>query len=177
MAKRKFALSEQQIQELKRAHDECKDGPSRSRYQAVRRYGTGYPAKEVMEIAGCSRTSLMGWCRIYQRWGAQGLIDKRVGGNHARLKESQLEELKARVHTYSPAQLFGKDTATAHGQFWTVRDLAKGIYRWYGVVYQSPSSYFRLLKWCRQSYQRPAKAYKSRSETKLIEFEGALEKK
>lgn len=176
MAKRHFQLSDEQMRALMRAHDECKNGPTRSRYLAVRLYGSGYPLKEVMDVTGCSRTSLMNWCRFYRADGVEGLSDKRAGGNRARLSPAQLEEAKKRLHTYSPAQLFGHEAASADGQFWTVTDLARGLERWYGVVYQSLSSYTRLLDWCGFSYQQPKKVYKSRSETKVAEFEAQLEK-
>ena len=156
------------------SHDSCKDGPTRSRYLAVRLYGAGYPVKEVMNITGCSRSSLMNWCRFYSAEGVNGLSDKRVGGNRARLTPAQLDEVRTRLHTYGPGQLFGRDATNA--QFWTVSDFARGLQRWYGVVYQSLSSYTRLLAQCGFSYQQPKKVYKSRSDAKVVEFEAQLEK-
>jgi hypothetical protein len=47
MATRQFHLTEIQVKELTNAYTNCKDGPIRTRYQAVRLYGTGYPVKEV----------------------------------------------------------------------------------------------------------------------------------
>ena len=164
------------------AHDSCKDGPTRSRYLAVRLYGAGYPVKEVMNITGCSRSSLMNWCRFYSAEGVDGLSDKRVGGNRARLTPAQLDEVRTRLHTYGPGQLFGRDATNA--QFWTVSDFARGLQRWYGVVYQSLSSYTRLILGCSPNAasatsspsQQPKKVYKSRSDAKVAEFEAQLEK-
>ena len=177
MAKRQFQLSTQQVKELTRAYQNCRDGPTRTRYQAVRLYGTGYPVEEIMDITGCSRTSLMDWCRIYRQDGLSGLVDKRCGGNRAKLQPAQIEELRTRLHQYTPANLFGTTTATADGQFWTVQDLQRAIQQWYGICYQSRSSYLRLFDLCDFSYQRPARTYKSRSEAKILEFEEQLEKK
>ena len=176
MARRRFQLTEDQVRELTYAYSCCKNGPTRTRYQAVRLYGTGYPTKEVMEISGCSRTSLMEWCRVYRAEGIAGLIDKRVGGNAARLTQGQINDFSTRLHTYTPAQLFGHSAATATGQFWTVADLRRAMEHWYGVSYQSPSSYLRYFDVCDFSYQRPDKVYKSRSEAKVLEFEAQLEK-
>jgi transposase len=176
MAKRKFQLSEDQVREVIAAYSSCKDGPTRTRYQAVRLYGTGYPTKDVTQITGCSRITLMEWCRNYSAQGIAGLADKRVGGNAARLTHSQIYDLKTRLHTYTPAQLFGKSAATTDGQFWTVADLRRAIEQWYGVSYHSPSSYLRYFDICDFSYQRPDKVYKSRSEAKVAEFEAQLEK-
>ena len=177
MASRRFQLKEKQIKELTQAYQCCKDGPTRTRYQAVRLYGTGYPVEEVQEITGCSRTSLMDWCRKYREKGLAGLVDKRKGGNRAKLTPMQIEDLQGRLHTYMPAQVFGSATATADGQFWAIEDLAQAVMQWYGVSYKSRSSYLRLFGLCGFSYQRPAKVYKSRSEAKVAEFEAALEKK
>jgi putative transposase len=174
MAKREFQLTESEFQALRRAYDQCKDGPTRSRYLAVRLYGSGYAQKEVLDISGCSRSSLMNWCRRYKAAGLAGLCDKRVGGTRARLSRVQIEELKARLHSYTPAQLFGHEAAG--GQFWTVPDLVRGLEQWYGLVYQSLSSYTQLFDLCGFSYQRTEKVYKSRAEAKVAEFEAQLEK-
>ena len=85
MATRKFTLTETQTAELRQAYDRTKDGPTRTRYQAVRLYGAGYPVAQIVEITGCSRTSLMDWCRLYHAHGVRGLVDGRVGGNRAKL--------------------------------------------------------------------------------------------
>jgi transposase len=176
MAKRQFHLTDEQVQELVVAYDACKDGPTRTRYQAVRLYGIGYPAQEVMDITGCSYSSLMGWCRAYREDGVEALVDKRVGGNRAKLTSAEIEDLNGRLRLYTPSDLFGPTAATVDGQFWTVPDLKRAVEQWYGVSYQSNTSYYRLLDLCGFSYQRPAKAYKSRSAAKIAEFEEQLEK-
>ncbi|HEY66039.1 MAG TPA: helix-turn-helix domain-containing protein [Caldilineae bacterium] len=176
MAKRKFHLTEEQEQELKHAYHQSKDGPTWTRYQAVRLYGTGYSAKEVMEITGCSWSSLMKWCRVYRTAGVSGLVDKRVGGNRARLTEEQMQDLSLRLHQYKPRDLFGPEAATPEGEFWTVEDLQRAVRQWYGVSYRSRTSYYRLLRLCGFSYQRPAKVFRSRREAAVMAFEEALEK-
>lgn len=176
MTKRQFQLTDMQVQELIRAHDSCKDGPTRTRYQAIRLYGIGYPTQEIMSITGCTRPSLMSWCRAYQLGGIKELIDKRQGGNRAKLNQAQVSELGERLRMYTPANLFGATTATGDGQFWTVPDLQRAVEQWYGVSYRHPSSYHRLFDLTGFSYQRPAKVYKSRSATKVADFEEQLEK-
>lgn len=176
MARRRFQLTDGQVGELTGAYAQCKDGPTRTRYQAVRLYGTGYPVKEVMDITGCSRSSLMEWCRKYRRDGLTALVDKRAGGNRARLTSAEMEQLRERLGMYTPAQLFGSLAATADGEFWTVEDLQRAIEQWYDVTYRSRSSYHRLFDLCQFSYQRPEKRYRSRSEAKIAEFEMELEK-
>lgn len=176
MAKRHFQLTAQEEAGLRHAYTTCKDGPTRTRYQAVLLYGTGYPTKEVLHITGSSRTSLMDWCRQYRSEGVDGLVDKRAGGNRAKLKPTELEDLSVRLRSYTPEELFGPSAAAANGQHWTVPDLQQAIERWYGVSYQSPSSYSRVFHLCGFSYQRPAKVFKSRSAAKIAEFEEQLEK-
>ena len=173
---RRFQLSEDEAQELMFAYQSCRDGPTRTRYQAVKLYGTGYPTEEVVEITGCPRSSLMGWCRAYRMGGVEALVDKRVGGNRAKLDRVQLEDLRVRLRTYTPADLFGSMAATADGQFWTIPDLKQAIEQWYSVTYRSRGSLCRLFDLCEFSYQRPAKVYKSRSATQVAEFEEQLEK-
>jgi transposase len=176
MAKRRFQLTEDQIQELAHAHDACKDGPTRTRLLAIRLYGTNYPAQEVREITGCSQTSLMRWCRKYRQQGVLGLEDHREGGNRAMLTTGQIQELRERLHMYTPRALLGPRAATLDGQFWTMEDLQQVIQQWYGVLYKSPTSYRHLFDLCGFSHQRPARVYRSRRESDVVAFEELVEK-
>jgi transposase len=176
MAKRKFQLTEQEQKQLMQQSTKCKDGPTRTRYQAVRLYGEGYPEDEVERITGCSRTSLMEWCRAYRQDPSRGLIDKRAGGNSAKLSKLEIEDLSKRLHQYTPRDLFGSEARTADGQYWTVEDLDQGVQKWYGVEYRSRSSYLHLLDVCKFSYQEAEKVFKPRSQIKVADFEERLEK-
>ena len=176
MAKRSFTLTDAQEASLQQAFLRSKDGPTRTRYQAVRLYGLGYPVAQIQQITGCSRTSLMDWCCLYRAHGVPGLVDGRVGGNRAKLTPAQRETVRANLHQYTPRQLFGPETATPDGRFWTVPDLKRAVQDWFGVTWNSPASYLALLADCGFSYQRAQKVFKSRSERDILAFEEQLEK-
>lgn len=176
MAKRTFTLTEVERKELLRAYRACKDAATRTRYQAVRLYGEGYPVNEIEQISGCSRTSLMEWCRAYREDHSQGLVDKRTGGNRTKLSKLQIEELQQMLHQYTPKERLGPKASTADGQFWSVEDLVRIVREKYGVEYQSRTSYSCLLRLCGFSYQKTEKVFKSRSQTKVADFEEQLEK-
>ncbi|NJN83243.1 MAG: transposase [Caldilineaceae bacterium] len=156
------------------AYDQCNEGNTKIRFLAVRLYGTGMATSEVLSIIGCSRSSLMNWSRIYQQMGVGGLVDKRAGGNSAKLAPYQVEHLADQLERYTPEQLLGAEATSP--QFWTVTDLARLVERDYDVVYDSLTSYRTLLKRCGLSRQKPAQQYKSRSELKVMDFEETLEK-
>src|SRR5918999_4905175 len=170
MAKRQCMLNDIQAAALQQAYLRTKDGPTRTRYQAVRLYGLGYPVAQIEEITSCSRTSLMDWCRLYRTHGVAGLVDGRVGGNRAKLTPAQRETVRANLHQSTPRQLFGPHTATPDGRFWTVPDLKRAVQEWFGVTWSSPSSYLALLADCGFSYQRAQKVFKSRSERDVVAF-------
>lgn len=176
MAKRKFKLTDAERKELLQGYRACKDAATRTRYQAVRLYGEGYPEKEIEQVTGCNRTSLMEWCRAYRVDHSQGLVDKRVGGNRAKLSKLHIEELQHMLHQYTPKERLGRTASTADGQFWTVEDLVLVVRERYGVEYQSRTSYSSLLRHCGFSYQKTEKTFKSRSEAKVANFEEQLEK-
>jgi transposase len=111
-------------------------------------YGTGSPLEEILEQAGCSRSSLLNWCRAFRFRGLAGLHDDRQGGNNARLTDGQMNDLARRLRLYTPRSIFGQRTSTQEGQQWNVEDLFKAIKLWYSVVYQSRASYYRLLEIC-----------------------------
>jgi transposase len=176
MATRKFTLSQAQRSELRRAYEQCKDGPTRTRLQAVRLYGSAYSLAQVQEITGCSRTTLMDWCRRYRSDGLAGLRDGRRGGNRAKLSPAQRQSVRATLQQYTPRQLFGPEAATVDGQFWTVSDLKHLVASSFGVTWHSPTSYIMLLKECDFSFQRTQKVYKSRHESQVMAFDELLEK-
>lgn len=176
MAKRKFILSNEERKELLQAYRTCKDAATRTRYQAVRLYGEGYPEEEIEKITGCSRTSLMEWCRAYREDHSQGLNDKRIGGNRAKLSKLEIEELQQMLHQYTPKERLGAKASSVDGQYWSVEELAHIVRERYGVEYQSRTTYTHLLRLCGFSYQKTEKVFKSRSEMKVTEFEEQLEK-
>jgi transposase len=176
MAERQFKLSEKQVNELQWAYDHCTDGPTKVRYQAVRLYGSEYSVPEIKKIVGCSRPSLLEWCRKYTRIGLAGLLDQRTGGNRAKLRATEIEQIQRVLHTYTPQQWFGSTGSSDTGQFWTVGDLAKLVEQQHAVTYKCLTSYRQLFDKCEFSRQRPGHQYYSRSEAKVMTFEETLEK-
>jgi transposase len=159
MMKRNFRLSEKERQDLIRVYGLSENLGTRTRYQAVRLYGEGCAEAEIEKITGCSRTSLMEWCRAYREKKIQGLVDKRIGGNSAKLKKLQVEDLGYRLRQYTPRDLFGPESSL----YWEVSTLRKAIRKWYQVEYQSYSSYVRLFGACNFSYEKVEKVYKPRA--------------
>ena len=176
MPRKREQLIADQIQELANAYDQCSDGATRIRYQAVRLYAQGYSAAEILAITRCSHRSLMNWWRSYREQGVDGLVDQRNGGNHTLLTAEQRADLRALLHTSTPAQLLGSESAVADGEFWSVPDLVRVVAQRYQVSYSSLTSYRNLFKQCGFSYQRSQKSYRSRSEVKVADFEEQLEK-
>jgi transposase len=99
-------------------------------------------------------------------------VDKRVGGNSAKLSKLQLEDLSYRLRQYTPRDLYGPEASA----YWTGPDLVRVIKKWYAVEYRSSSSYLRVFRVCDFSYQKVEKVYKSRSELKALDFEEQIEK-
>ena len=95
MAKRRFHLAETEERALLSAFGDGKDGPTRTRYQALRLYGQGYATGEIEKITGICRSTLMDWVGKYCRGGIEALKDHRLGGNRALLTEEQLQDLAA----------------------------------------------------------------------------------
>ena len=161
---------------MQRAYRETKDAATRTRYQAVMLYSQNYPVDEICQITGCPRSSLMEWCRKYRQQGVAGLTDHRGGPQRAKLKAEQMADLREKLGLYRPCDLFGPETYTASGQHWTVEDLARAIVQWYGVTWDSRSSYHRVLARCGFTYQRTEKVYKSRRDRDVMDFEAYVEK-
>lgn len=176
MRNRQFVLSETEVNELQGAYHNCDNAQTKTRFQAVRLYGQGRDVKEIESVCGCSRSSLMEWCRAHRREGTAGLLDHRKGGNCAKIQPVQIEMIQELIHSYHPEQLWGPDNCVGDGQFWTVPDLAHLLEERCDVVYKSDNSYRTLFRKCGFTLQRPGHFYKSRSEQAIVTFEEELEK-
>lgn len=178
MTKRTFELTEQDQKELRQAYERTKNAEERRRLQAVRLYGEGRQVADIQAITGCSERSLWRWCREYRQAGVAGLKDGRIGGNRAKLTKAQRADARQKVTAYRPDQVLPPDVRVSQGEFWTVSDLRIAVKSWYGVEYQSPTSYLTLLHECRFSQQKASSQYRSRaSEQEVADFEAELEKK
>ena len=176
MAKRKFQITAEQETELKTAYKHSDDTALSKKVLAIRMYGKGHPVKTILDLMGCTRATLLVWCRQYSQFGLAGLIDQRKGGNHHKLTPAQKADLRERLHRYRPRQILGETTATAAGEHWTTADLKQVIQKWYQVTYRSPTSYWMIMIESGLSYQRTEAVFKNRSEVKVADFEEALEK-
>jgi transposase len=176
MTKRKFTLTKEEEAKLKASYHQTKDANLSKKLLAVRLYGSGQLTDNIIELVGCSRTSMMEWVQKYQSKGLDSLKDRRQGGNHFKLSKAQKAAIKAKVEQYSPKQLLGDDCATSSGAHWTGADLKQLIYQEYSIVYKSPTSYQVMLTEFGLSYQRTEKVFKSKSQIKYADFEEQLEK-
>lgn len=179
MAKRKLTLDKQEIAVLKQTADRTKDPSELKRLQAVRLYGTGQPIREIAEILDTSISNIYRWAGKYRQGGCAELKTK-YGGNQnaAKLTREQRADLREKLHQYKPDETLPPDIRSSQGQFWTVSDLKVAVKNWYGVSYQSDSSYRELFHDCDFSFQRTSGRYRSRAnQEKVADFEQQLEKK
>jgi transposase len=178
MAKRQFILSEQETNELRRAEAQTQNVRELKRLQAVRMYGNGQPTAEIEALLGCSWRALMDWCQRYRAEGVRGLASKYDGQNAAKMTQEQRREMADKLNQYRPDQIIPPELRLSKGQFWTVSDLKIVVGKWYGVTYQSDTSYRSLLHASRFSLQRPESRYRHRPDDLTVaEFEAEVEKK
>jgi len=178
MAHRQFKLGKQEIAQLRTAADKTRNVKELKRLQAVRLYGEGRAVDDILSLVDCSERSLLRWCEQYRVAGVEGLKSKYKGDNAARLSAEQRAEVKEQLARNRPDQILPPEIRISQGEFWTVSDLRIAIQRWYGVTWQSETSYRTLLKACNFSQQRPESRYRSRaSEQAIADFEAELEKK
>lgn len=141
----------EQSKELARAFRQEPDGQTKTRYQAVRLYLQGHSVQDIFDITGCKRSNLMEWNRKYRQGGLEGFRDHRGGRQRAKLSVDQMDEVRDKLHQYRPHDLFGSQTQTSSGHYWTVEDLSQAVERWYGVLWRTRGSYHRLFKASRQN--------------------------
>jgi transposase len=179
MAHRQFTLAKQEIIDLRQAASRTRDTEELKRLQAVRLYGEGRRMSDIVPLVDVAERSVLRWCAQYREKGLAGLASGRVGNqNAARLSREQRSDLKEQLGQYKPDQVLPPDVRISEGEFWTVSDLRIAVQQWYGVTYQSDTSYRTLFKQCGYSLQRPARRCRSRpSDEEIADFEAEVEKK
>ena len=153
LARRGFKLSLAEEQEIEAILEKAGSDAVYDRLRAVLEYSRGYSLESIQQRYSCSRSALLNWCRTYRQYGVEGLASRSMGGNNARLSEAQLADLTRRLAETTPAAVFGSAAENLKGQNWTTKDLYRAVRLWYGVEYNSPSSYYRLLKRIRRLNQ------------------------
>lgn len=180
MAKRTFHLNEEEKNTFRQREASSDDTTEMKRLQAVRLYGSGRTVTDIMDVTGCTESSLRRWVHQYREQGLEGLRTdySARSQNSSKLSEAQCADLRQRLHDYRPDQILTPEVRIVRGKFWTVSDLAIAVEHWYGVSYKDRGSYRNLLHRCGLSYQKAEQVYKSRpSEAEIAEFEAELEKK
>lgn len=178
MAKRQFQLTEAEQQALRRAERQTRDAYELRRLQAVRMYGSGLATSAISDLLDCDARRIREWSQKYRQKGVDGLKSQWQGQNTLKLSRTQRADLKSRLRENRPDEVIGGEVRVSVGQFWTVSDLQIVVWRWYGVRYETVTSYQRLLHECGFSYQKTEKIYRSRPAAEVVaDFEADLEKK
>jgi transposase len=144
MAKRKFILTPEEAADLEAVLSTAGDDHAYDRIRAVLGYHNGVKWTELAARFHCSRSTLLHWCRLYRRLGKEALISRTHNVTPVRLTAAQQIELAQRLANFTPAQVFSGAEATDR-TVWTAKDLFRAIRMWYGVVYNSPTTYYSLL--------------------------------
>jgi transposase len=177
MAKRKFQLTEDEIEAFGQAEAQTRDVRELKRLQAVRLYGIGESVATIQKLVGCGPVSPAQWATEYRRGGLSALKSRWAVGNAQQLSDEQRQDLFEKLEQYSPEQVIAPDVRVEGGTFWTVSDLEIVVEQWYGVRYRSPTSYRSLLHASGLSYQKVEKVYRSQpGAVALADFEADLEK-
>jgi len=144
MAKRKFHLTPEEIEEISQTLAGSQAGPGTHRLEAILAYHFGEKWATLTKRFHCSRSTLYQWCKTYRQQGRDVLVIRAHGHSVARLTSSQLTDLADKVKALRPRDIF-HDSAASNNDHWTAKDLFRAIKLWYGVVYKSPATYYGLL--------------------------------
>ncbi len=178
MRPREFQLRTEEISAFREAEAKTRNVYELKRLQAVRLYGMGEPVDSIQRFVGCGAASPRQWSILYKRAGLAGLAIDWARGNANKLTDEQRHQLAQRLSEYKPHEIISPEIRVEQGEFWTVSDLQIVVEQWFGVTYQSETSYRNLLHLCGFSYQKAERVYRSRpSALQLAEFEADLEKK
>lgn len=178
MNNRQFKLREEEVEVLRQREQKTRDVHELKRLQAVRLYGSGEEIEVIQDSIGCGASSIRQWAMRYKAGGVKALGSRWQGKNANKLSAAQRVELKNKLHTYTPEEVIPPQVRVSQGVFWTVSDLQIVVQEWFGVEYQSLSSYYNLLHQSGFSSQKVATVYRSQPGANAVaDFEAELEKK
>ena len=126
---------------------------------AVRMLQAGKGVREVSRLVGVSPASVSRWKKVLQEQGVEGLRAKPHPGRPPRLTADQKQRLAEILRQGARAAGFPTD-------LWTLRRVAQGIQREFGVSYH-PGRVWYLLREMGWSPQKPQRRARERDEAAI----------
>lgn len=115
-----FIITQDQINELRRAHRATKDKRAADRIKAVYSLAVGYSPKEIADILMIDDETLRNYVKRYQDGGVKALLENNHKGSRSNLSEMELKELELHVKTNS---------------YLSVDGVVDHVYKTYGIKY------------------------------------------
>lgn len=115
-----FIITQDQINELRRAHRSTKDKRAADRIKAIYSLGVGYSAQEIADILMIDDETLRNYVKRYQDGGVKALIENNHKGSHSNLSGMELKELELHVKSNS---------------YLSVDGIVNYVYKIYGIKY------------------------------------------
>jgi transposase len=115
-----FIITQDQINELRRAHRATKDKRAADRIKAIYSLAVGYSAKEISDILMIDDETLRNYVKRYQDGGIKALLENNYKGSHSNLSEMELKELEFHVKSNS---------------YLSVDGIVDYVYKTYGIKY------------------------------------------
>jgi len=160
-----FILTQDQINELRRAHRSTKDKRAADRIKAIYSLAVGYSAKEIADILMIDDETLRNYVKRYQDGGVKALLENHYKGSQSHLSEMELKDLDFHVKSHS---------------YLSVDGIVDYVYKTYGIKY-SVSGMTQLLHRLDFVYKKakivPGKANAENQEAYLAMLMGLLKNK
>lgn len=160
-----FIITQDQINELRRAHRSTKDKRAADRIKAIYSLAVGYSAKEIADILMIDDETLRNYVKRYQEGGVKALLANNHKGSGAHLSEMELKELELHVKS---------------NNYLSVDGIVDYVYKTYGIKY-SVSGMTQLLHRLGFVYKKakiiPGKADAEKQEAYLAMLMKLLENK
>ena len=160
-----LTLTQEQIDDLRRAHRACRDKRAADRIKAVYSLGIGFPTEDVVEILMLDEETLRHYVKCYQAGGIEALIKNNYKGSSAKLTAEELKALDAHLENKT---------------YLRVEAIIAYVKAKYGVIY-SVSGMTNLLHRLHYTYKKsklvPAKADAKKQEQFLNDLQTIRENK
>lgn len=170
MRKLNLRMNKGEIASLRLEKKKATDKKFAGRCHALLLTQRGYLLKEIADILECGIASVKNWVAAYKKKKIEGLRTKPQPGNHRKLSQKEIEEVKKKLRQ-SPVR-----NGIGNNLFWTASLLKRLVKKSFGVVYRSKWSYQLLFYKCGFSFQRPTKRFKKQDKAEVQKFEKELKK-
>jgi transposase len=169
MGRKTLQLLNHKVEEIDNLIEKNSEYKTGIKLYAIRKIYEGKSSRVLSDFYNVSFKQITNWAHSFDKYGLDGLIEKKKRGKLSRLTNEQMIEIKDVIVNKDPT-LFGYTTGT-----WTGLLIIDWIKKKFGIEYKKAQIY-NILKKIGLTYQKGRGIYPERNEEERLQFIESIKK-